>query len=103
VSNRTWNEHPEAREELLAEVGRLPAGIAEMLIDHVEIAIGDILASPDAWPIVHYWDETPVVRWRAVRPFRIRVDYYVVNGEVRVVAYAHEAREPGYWRQRLSA
>lgn len=101
--SRAWSEHAEAREELIAESDRLPPDIADKLIDHVETAIDDILSSPDAWPIVHYWDELPVVRWRAVKPFRIRVVYYVVNEGVRVLAYAHEAREPGYWRHRISA
>lgn len=97
-----WSEHPEAREELLAESDRLPPDIAEKLIEHTEAAIHDILGSPNAWPIVHYWDELPVLRWRIVKPFRVRVVYYVVDGEVRVIAYAHEAREPGYWRRRIA-
>ena len=102
MNHPTWSEHPQAREELLAEADRLPPDIADRLIDHAESAIEDILAGPESWPSVPYWDEPPLLRWRTVRPFRIHVVYYVTGSEVRVVAYAHEAREPGYWRHRLA-
>ena len=98
----TWSEHPEAREELLAESDRLPEDIAEMFIKHTEIAVRDILESPHSWPKVHYWDGSPTLRWRIIRPFRVHVVYYVVDSEVRVIAYAHEARKPGYWRHRIT-
>jgi len=103
VSTRAWSEHPEARDELLAEADRLPPDVADLLIDHTEAAVQDVLDSPQAWPKVPYWVEPPVLRRRAVKPFRIRVVYRVVNDEVRVIAYAHEAREPGYWLQRVSS
>ena len=101
MSRRVWSEHPEARDELFAETDRLPPDIADQLIENVASAIQDILDYPSSWPIVHYWDEQPTLRWRRIKPFRVRVVYYVADDEVRVVAYAHEAREPGYWRSRL--
>lgn len=101
MSQRNWTEHPEARAELLAESDRLPEVIADQFIEHAEEAIEDILDAPNSWPKVHYWDEPPTLRWRTVRPFRIHVVYYVAGDAVRIIAYAHEAREPGYWRQRI--
>ena len=102
MSVYTWREHPEARDELLTESDRLPVDIATQFIDHAETAVRDIVDSPSSWPMVHYWDQSPLLRWRAIRPFRIRVVYYVVDDEVRIIAYAHESREPGYWRNRIS-
>ena len=97
------SEHPEAREEFLAELNRLPPDIAEMFTNNTDAAVQDAASSPYAWPIVHYWNEQPTLRWRAVKPFRIRIVYYVAGHEVRIIAYAHEAREPGYWRARITA
>ena len=98
---RTWSELPEAREELFAETDRLPPEIADEFIESVSAAMEDILNGPESWPVVHYWNEQPELRWRRVSPFRVRIVYHIVHEEVRVIAYAHEAREPGYWRRRL--
>jgi hypothetical protein len=99
---KQWTEHPKAREEFLAEVDRLPVDIAEDFIERTEKSVLDILSQPHGWPKVHYWVEPPTVRWRAIKPFRIRIVYYYHESEVRVIAYAHEARKPGYWRDRLT-
>ena len=102
VSSYIWREHPAAREELIAESDRLPTDIAIRFIEHAEAAIHDIIDHPDSWPKVHYWEGQPIVRWRVIRPFRIRVVYYVVDNQVIIIAYAHEAREPGYWKNRIA-
>ena len=56
---------------------------------------------PGSWPKVSFWIEPPTVRGRNVKPFRVHVVYSVRSNEIRVIAYAHEAREPGYWRHRV--
>lgn len=96
-----WREHPEARAELFAESDRLPVDVAEQLIARAESAVDDILEAPDSWPRVPYWDEPPPLRRRKVKPFHINVVYYVDGNEVRLVAYAHERRMPGYWANRV--
>jgi plasmid stabilization system protein ParE len=98
----TWREHPEARAELLAQAECLPVEVGERLIDNAENAVEDVLDAPHSWPKVRYWVEPPTLRRRTLKPFRITVVYYVANEEVRVIAYAHEAREPGYWRHRIN-
>lgn len=101
----TWEEHAEARAELLDAVAYFEdrhGGLGDELINRVERAVEDILAMPLAWPPVPHWDEQPRLRSRAVRPFRYHVVYYVVKDSVRVIAYAHEGQEPGYWRDRVS-
>lgn len=100
-----WSEHPDARAELLHEVeylGSTHHGLGELLLDKVEVALASICAMPNAWPLFSGSSADPIVRTRAVKPFRIRIIYYVREAEVRVVAYAHEARQPGYWRDRLN-
>jgi hypothetical protein len=52
---------------------------------------------------VPYWNREPIIYWRAIKPFRMHVVYYVSADEVRVIAYAHEAREPGYWAHRIDS
>ncbi len=96
-----WREHPAARAELLAESDRLPGDVAEHLIISAESAVEDVLEAPDSWPKVAYWDEPPTLRRRKVKPFRINVVYYVAVNEIRVLAYAHERRKPGYWAHRI--
>lgn len=96
-----WREHPEARAELLAESDRLPVDVAEYLVTNAETAIEDVLEAPGAWPKVPYWDEPPTLRRRKIKPFRINVVYYVDGEEIRVIAYAHERRKPGYWVHRI--
>jgi hypothetical protein len=50
-----------------------------------------------------YWDDDPPLCNRAVRPFRHRIIYYVAADTVRIIAYAHESREPGYWAHRVDS
>jgi len=101
VRRHTWSEHPQAREDLFAAADRLPPDLAEQLIRRSESAVEDILGGPASWPPVPYWNGSVILRWRTVRPFRIHVVYYLAGDEVRVIAYAHEAREPGYWQHRV--
>lgn len=96
-----WREHPEARAELLAESDRLPIDVAGQLITSAEKAVGDVLDGPISWPKVPYWEEQPTLRRRKIKPFRISIVYYVEGDEVRVIAYAHERRKPGYWVHRI--
>lgn len=101
-----WSEHPEARAELLGAAEYLDerrAGLGNELIDRVETAIEDILAMPEAWPLVSSPDGQLQLRSRVIRPFRYRIVYYIAAAGIRVVAYAHESQEPGYWRKRLGA
>lgn len=80
----------------------MPADLAGRLIDRDVAAVDDVLSDPTAWPPLHSWKEPPTVRRRGIRPFRTNVVYFVAEGEVRVIAYAHERREPGYWANRIA-
>lgn len=67
----------------------------------IERAIVDIVQMPQAWPRVHYWDNSPTVRSREIQGFRERIVYYERHGEPVIIAYAHPAQEPGYWARRI--
>jgi plasmid stabilization system protein ParE len=92
----------EAKEELTAaaewyENERL--GLGDDLLAEVARALKQIAANPMTWPIV--------LRGRGVRRFVVTrfpyVVYYVVRDEqVRVLAFAHTSRKPGYWRTRVA-
>ena len=96
-----WSEHPAERAELLAAADRLPIEVASMLIDAAQRAVEDVLARPDAWPALATAETNATIRRRSIRPFRMSVVYVVADQRVRVLAYAHERREPGYWASRI--
>lgn len=98
------DDHPEARAEYLDAVAyydKLRVGLGDELIDRLEEAIRDILGDPASWPQVPEWNEEPVLHSRRVKTFPYRIVYYVRGEQVRIVAYAHTSREPGYWRHRV--
>lgn len=51
------------------------------------------------WP---GWDGIPAVRSRRVPGFPFRLVYLVQPAELILIAFAHDKRLPGYWRERLS-
>lgn len=75
----------------------MPVDIAEILVVNAELTLEEVLESPVAWPKLPDWNEPPTMRRRKIKPFCINIVYYVGNNDVRVVAYAHERRQPGYW------
>ncbi len=80
---RDWNEHPEARGE------------------YFDAAADLILYRPDAPPYRGRRRE-PMVRTWNLGKFPYHLGYAVREGEICVLAYAHESRRPGYWTQRLN-
>lgn len=41
------------------------------------------------------------IRRRKVGVFPYRVVYFVRDDELLIVAFAHQSRRPGYWKQRI--
>lgn len=102
---RTWVEHPQARTELIDTALYLDTqhpGLGDDLLTSVERAAEAVLDSPASWPPLPYWDGATQLRSKAISPFRLQLIYFMRGSSVRVVAYAHESREPGYWAHRLS-
>ena len=74
------------------------AGLGADLLAEADFALKKVVASPTAWP----WAE----RRRGVRRFPLTrfpyIVYYVIqDDQVRVLAFGHTSRRPGYWRDRL--
>jgi plasmid stabilization system protein ParE len=61
----------------------------------LEAAIKQIVESPDRWPTYLFG-----TRYRLLRRFRFIVVYRQGGEQLQVVAVAHGARRPGYWRVR---
>ena len=75
------SEYPGLGQEFAIEVRRLCRRIAEVPAAGFEIR--------------------PDVRRRIVRRFPYSVLYTLENGEVVVLAIAHQSRRPGYWKRRV--
>lgn len=96
--------HLSAEAEFLEAVryyGGAERGIGEQFDVEVARAVEDIQWNPDAWPKFPGWDRLPVVHTRKVEVFPYRVVYFVRDDELVIVAFAHQRRRPGYWRDRL--
>jgi len=100
-----WNEHPEARAELLDAHERYMSIDGRDLdlefVAEAEAAAALILEWPDAPPPYRGWWGHPTVRTWHLSKFPYKLIYAVRDGEVFVLAYAHESRRPGYWAHRL--
>lgn len=101
-------DHPEAREDYLEAVrhyrridDREGTSLSHDIIDRFEIAVAEVLADPEGWPRLHYWDEDPIVYKRSVERFPYLVLFTLRNGEPLIIGYAFEGREPGYWKHRI--
>lgn len=98
--------HPEAETEFLDAIRYYEAtesGLGREFDTEVAKAVDDIRWNADAWPKFPGWDRLPVVRSRKVDVFPFRVVYFVSDDELVIVAFAHQSRRPGYWKQRVDA
>lgn len=99
-----WREHPEAREEQRAAVhwyeDREP-GLGSRLADELDEAVDFVREWPETASRYRGRKRIPVIRRKSTDVFPYGIIYFVRDGELIVVAYAHEKRRPGYWRRRL--
>ncbi len=99
-----WREHPAAREEYLDALvwyDDQKAGLGDRLGDNLDSGVDFVREWPDATPPYRSRQRTPVIRRKGVEEFPYGIVYFVHDGELIVVAYAHDRRRPGYWRSRL--
>ncbi|WP_163541253.1 hypothetical protein [Occultella kanbiaonis] len=101
-----WNEHPQAREEYLDALARYASvGGGELgaeFADEADAATELILEWPDAPPPYRGRRHEPIIRSWHLGKFPYTLVYAVLDGGILVLAYAHEARRPGYWMSRLN-
>lgn len=99
-----WREHPAARDEYLdafAWYNGQEAGLGERLVDQLDDGVDFIRAWPDAAPLYRGRQRVRTIRRMGIRAFPYGIIYFIHDGEVIVIAYAHAKRRPGYWRHRL--
>lgn len=100
-----WAEHPEAREEFLDAHDRYlsidDGRLGDEFADEVEAAGELILEWPDAPPPYQRKRRTPMIRTWHLGKFPYELVYTVRDGQIFVLAYAHEKQRPGYWMPRL--
>jgi hypothetical protein len=99
-----WREHPAARAEYLDALSwyeQQQSGLGERVAHELDDGVDFIRAWPESAPHQSWRQRTPVIRRKNVAVFPYGIIYFLRDGEVIVVAYAHEKRPPGYWRQRL--
>lgn len=63
-------------------------------------AVDDALRRINRDPLLYRIAEDGVRRCRVHR-FPFAVVYRIISGDIEVLAVAHSAREPGYWRERI--
>lgn len=91
--------HPQAEQELLEAVGwyeeRVP-GLAGALQEQLQSATDLLIAYPELGAVLE--DD---FRRLALRRFPYYLIYRLSAQAVYVVAFAHDRRRPGYWRDRI--
>jgi hypothetical protein len=97
--------HPEALAELRAEVTWYEdrgAGLGSRFEAAADETVDTVLGWPESGAVWPGWDSIPAVRSRRVAGFPFRLAYLVQPSEIVVIAFAHDKRLPGYWRERVS-
>jgi len=96
--------HPDARTELRQAAqwyNKRSPGKGSQLVMLARNSHKDVAKTPDAWAVFPDWEGEPSVRSRHLPVFPYRLVYYADEKYLNVIAYAHESREPGYWRSRV--
>lgn len=92
--------HPQAVTEMEGAYDYLEAqrsGLGDVFSEELEAAFRELAQAPYRWAEI----ERGARRYR-LRRFQYGLIYRITDNEVEVLAVAHLARRPGYWRSRLS-
>ncbi|MDF1489257.1 type II toxin-antitoxin system RelE/ParE family toxin [Tessaracoccus caeni] len=94
--------HSEALQELYAAIDWYDEQ-AMGLGDRFEVAVNDAMETLRTWPTAgHAWSAADdAVRVFGLRGFNQSLVYVVADNRLTVLAVAHQARQPGYWEDRL--
>lgn len=101
----SWRFHPAAADELREAALWYDSrrdGLGDDFLVAVESAIASILDPRVSWGRAPVQGSQPVVFRRSVRGFPVDLFFIDHEGEVVIVAVAHERRRPGYWAERLN-
>ena len=65
-------------------------------LNAIERAIAIIIEAPDRWSIIE-----EDVRHYLMPRFPFAIYYRVLSDHIRILAFKHHSRHPGYWRYRF--
>lgn len=82
-------------EEAVAYYEAIQSRLADDLLDRIEHGLNRIADLPATWP-THLRD----TRRYLIKQFPYALVYRVQGGVPYVLAFAHQARKPGYWQDR---
>ncbi len=101
--NKPFRVEPEAAAELeqatLWYEGRRP-GLGEEFLAAVDDCLDFVARWPVSGSLVPGLPRNLPVRRAPVRRFPYHVVYLETDSAIRVLAFAHDRRRPGYWRSR---
>lgn len=93
--------HPMANQELqdaFAHYESKRPGLGDELLDAVDVQLAFIESDPfQSSPCV----ENPEFRYRTLHRFPYAICFGIVDGKAWIVAFAHHARRPNYWLDRI--
>ena len=102
--NRSFRVEPEAADELDQAVSwyehRRP-GLGGQFLAAVDACLDYIDRWPDSGSMVPRLTSDLMVRRVPVRRFPYQVVYLETESEIRILAFAHDQRRPGYWQSRI--
>ncbi len=78
------------------------AGLGLELVQAVDVALGRILQWPRLGQHVPSLPGDVPVRRVPVHRFPYHIAYLEWEGVIRILAFAHDSREPGYWLSRIN-
>jgi toxin ParE1/3/4 len=91
--------HPDAEAELIEAAlfyeGRMPT-LGAQFLNVADQALQTIRQAPERWKLIQH-----DVRRYILHDFPYAVIYRVYPDHVRILAFKHHSREPGYWLSRL--
>lgn len=94
---------PEAEAEYLGAIEFFEArraGLGLALIDEFERVVQLASERPDSWKLVH----VAGIRRIGLRRFPYAVFFHVLpDNQLRITAFAHHRKRPGYWLSRLKS
>lgn len=70
-------------------------GLGKEFLDEIDRSVAEIRINPNQFPLV-----SAAARKKLVNRFPFTIYFRVTNNEIRIVAIAHQSREPFYWKDR---
>lgn len=93
--------HPDAEAELIGAARFYEQRVKGLGVEFLDAVDRDILTIQQA---PHRWRPLEGdVRRHLLSRFPYAIYYRALTDEMRILAFAHHSRHPGYWRERLSS